>query len=64
VVVQFYYVRRLAGSVGQELEAQLEEVKEARWFTLAELDDLPTFEQVRSLARFAIANYPVEAERG
>jgi 8-oxo-dGTP pyrophosphatase MutT (NUDIX family) len=63
-VVQFYYVHRLAGSVGQELQAQLDEVKEARWFTLAELDDLPTLEQVRSLARFAIGNYPVEAERG
>ncbi|WP_165975347.1 NUDIX hydrolase [Actinomadura rubrisoli] len=60
-IVQFFYVRRIGGE--QELQAQLEEVADARWFTLGDLDDLPTFEQVRSLARFALRNYPIESER-
>ncbi|MCP2336440.1 NUDIX domain-containing protein [Actinomadura rupiterrae] len=62
-LVQFFYVRRAAASHGQELAAELSEVHDARWFGLAELDDLKTFEQVRSLARFALGNYPIESER-
>ncbi len=62
-VVQFFYVRRAAGAAGQEARAQLEEVDAACWFGWEDLADLPTFEQVRSLARFALRNYPVEAER-
>ncbi|WP_433228253.1 NUDIX hydrolase [Actinomadura formosensis] len=60
-IVQFFYVRRITDD--QELQAQLEEVHDAKWFTLGDLDDLPTFEQVRSLARFALCNYPIETER-
>lgn len=62
-IVQFFYVRRTADAAGQQAQAQLEEVDAVRWFTWEELADLPTFEQVRSLARFALRNYPVEAAR-
>ncbi|WP_131741974.1 NUDIX hydrolase [Actinomadura roseirufa] len=60
-VVQFFYVRRLAQD--QELRAQLDEVHDAQWFTPGDLDDLPTFEQVRSLAQHALHNYPIKSER-
>jgi 8-oxo-dGTP pyrophosphatase MutT (NUDIX family) len=62
-VVQFFYVRRTAGAAGRRAAAQLEEVRDARWFTRDELASVPTFEQVRSLAQFALRNYPVAAER-
>jgi 8-oxo-dGTP diphosphatase len=62
-IVQFYYARRVAGAAGRQVTAQLEEVQAARWFTWDELATLPTFEQVRSLARFALRNYPMAAER-
>jgi 8-oxo-dGTP pyrophosphatase MutT (NUDIX family) len=62
-VAQFFYVRRAAGAAGQEPQAQLAEVGAARWFGWEDLADLPTFEQVRSVSRFALRNYPVEAER-
>jgi 8-oxo-dGTP diphosphatase len=62
-IVQFFYVRRLAQAVGQPVHAQLEEVRAARWFAREDLTRLPTFEQVRSLAWFALHNYPAEAER-
>ncbi|WP_242895350.1 NUDIX hydrolase [Actinomadura litoris] len=60
-IVQFFYVRRVGGEA--QLQAQLDEVHDAQWFTLADLDDLPTFAQVRSLARFALHHYPIESER-
>jgi len=63
-LVQFYFVRRLARQDDAVLQPDLDEVGEVRWFTLAELDDLPTFEQVRSLAGWAIRNYPIASERG
>jgi 8-oxo-dGTP diphosphatase len=56
---QFFYVQRVSG----ELQAQEAEVTDAAWFTLADLDDIPTFDQVRSLSRHALLNYPVESER-
>jgi 8-oxo-dGTP diphosphatase len=62
-IVQFFYMRRLAGAAGLPIRAQLEEVRAARWFTMDELAAIPTFEQVRSLARFALRNYPDVAER-
>ncbi|MCQ8192969.1 NUDIX hydrolase [Streptomyces rugosispiralis] len=62
-LVQFFYVRRQAGTGEQAVEAQLEEVHGAGWFSLEDLERLPTFEQVRSLARFALLNYPVTSER-
>ncbi len=62
-IVQFFYVRRFAGTDGRPLSAQIAEVHDAAWFSLAELDVVPTFEQVRSLARYALRNYPIESER-
>lgn len=62
-LVQFFYVRRQEGTGEQEVEAQLEEVHGAGWFGLEALEQLPTFEQVRSLARFALLNYPISSER-
>lgn len=62
-LVQFFYVRRRPGSGKRTVEAQLDEVHGAAWFGPQDLDDLKTFEQVRSLARFALHNYPVVAER-
>lgn len=62
-LAQFFYVRRQAGTGEQAVEAQLEEVHGAGWFGLEDLEQLPTFEQVRSLARFALLNYPVAVER-
>jgi len=62
-IAQYFYVQRAAGTARDPVRAQLKEVHAARWFTWQELADLPTFEQVRSLARHALRNYPVEAER-
>ncbi|WP_459247410.1 NUDIX domain-containing protein [Streptomyces youssoufiensis] len=62
-LVQFFYVRRHSGSHDQAVEVQREEVHGAAWFDLHSLDRLKTFEQVRSLARFALRSYPVAAER-
>jgi 8-oxo-dGTP diphosphatase len=62
-IAQFFYVRRVDDSASVELRAQPEEVHGAAWFAPADLDQLPTFEQVRSLARFALRNYPVVTER-
>ncbi|MET8021212.1 hypothetical protein [Streptomyces decoyicus] len=45
------------------MEAQLKEVHGAAWFGLEDLDGLKTFDQVRSLARFALLNCPVVGER-
>lgn len=62
-VAQYYFVQRQDGTTGQEPCAQPEEVFDAAWFTLNDLDGLPTFGQVRSLARFALRNYPDAAQR-
>lgn len=62
-IAQFFYVRRLAGTSDRPVAAQLAEVHDVAWFAPGELDGLPTFGQVRSLAQFALRNYPVEAER-
>ncbi|MFC5912396.1 NUDIX hydrolase [Streptomyces pulveraceus] len=62
-VVQFFYVQRQPGTREQAVEAQLEEVHGAAWFGPGDLDALQTFDQVRSLARFALLNYPVAGER-
>jgi 8-oxo-dGTP pyrophosphatase MutT (NUDIX family) len=62
-LVQFFYVQRQPGTREQVVDAQFDEVHEAAWFGLADIDGLRTFDQVRSLARFALLNYPVAAER-
>lgn len=62
-LVQFFYVQRQEIARDQVVEAQVEEVHGAGWFGLGDLERLPTFDQVRSLARFALLNYPVASER-
>lgn len=62
-LAQFFYVRRQPGTGEQPVEAQACEVYGAEWFGLSDLERLPTFEQVRSLARFALLNYPIVSER-
>lgn len=62
-LVQFFFVRRQPDTRGQAVEAGFDEVHGAAWFGLEDLDDLRTFDQVRSLARFALLNYPVTGER-
>jgi 8-oxo-dGTP pyrophosphatase MutT (NUDIX family) len=62
-LTQFFYVRRIDGARDLPVRAQLAEVHDAAWFGPHELAGLATFEQVRSLARFALLNYPIIAER-
>ncbi|MEU5609759.1 NUDIX domain-containing protein [Streptomyces sparsogenes] len=62
-LVQFFFVRRQVGAGEQVVQAQLDEVHGAGWFGLEDVEKLPTFEQVRSLARFALLNYPLVSER-
>lgn len=62
-LAQFYFVRRQASAQGKAVEAQLKEVHGADWFALDDLAELRTFEQVRSLSRFALLNYPIASER-
>ncbi|MEV8601704.1 NUDIX domain-containing protein [Streptomyces griseoviridis] len=62
-LVQFFYVKRQPGTREQAVEAERAEVHGADWFSLDDLDSLKTFDQVRSLARFALLNYPVAEER-
>ncbi|MGH3621216.1 MAG: NUDIX domain-containing protein [Sciscionella sp.] len=56
VAVQYYW-GRLAGE-NQKLRHQVSEVDGAAWITLDELAALPTFDQVRSLAAFALQHHP------
>jgi 8-oxo-dGTP pyrophosphatase MutT (NUDIX family) len=62
-LVQFFYVQRQAGARKQAVEADLAEVHGAGWFGLDDIGALKTFDQVRSLARFALLNYPRVEER-
>jgi 8-oxo-dGTP pyrophosphatase MutT (NUDIX family) len=62
-IAQYFYVQREDGDGARQLTAQPEEVHDAAWFTPGDLDRLPTFEQVRSLARFALSNYPIASQR-
>jgi len=57
-IVQFFYVRRKPGASGRIVKAQEEELFGADWFGKDQLKDLPTFDQVRSLAKFALDNHP------
>lgn len=62
-ITQFFYVRRADGNDDRPLNAEFAEVHQAAWFSLDELAGIPTFEQVRSLARYALRNYPIESQR-
>lgn len=55
-IVQFYWARRT--EIGAELTAEIEEVYDIGWFSKEELETLPTFDQVRTLAAYAISNHP------
>lgn len=54
-VGQYFYVEQTGD---HQLVHQQAELDDAAWFTAEELDDLPTFEQVRSLARYALKHHP------
>lgn len=57
-IVQFFWVRRTAESKGKKHTAQIEEVHGIDWFDAEQLKELPTFEQVRKLALYALAHHP------
>jgi len=52
---QYFYLERVGNS---EMKIQVNELDDLKWFCEEELDDIPTFEQVRSLARYALRNHP------
>jgi 8-oxo-dGTP pyrophosphatase MutT (NUDIX family) len=56
-LTQYFFVRRSPGSDGT-IKPQQTEVKAAEWFARHDLPSLPTFDQVRSLADFAIRSHP------
>ncbi|MFB8763932.1 NUDIX hydrolase [Nocardiopsis alba] len=62
-ITQFFYMQRAAGTGDSRVQAQLSEVHDAAWFSIEELDTLRTFEQVRSLARYALLHYPSREHR-
>ncbi len=51
----YLFVKRTGDS---KLRINTSEIDDARWFTSKELDTIETFEQVRSLSRYAIEHYP------
>ncbi|MCR6487338.1 NUDIX domain-containing protein [Amycolatopsis sp. OK19-0408] len=55
-LVQFFFMRRTDRS--SVVTPQLSEVYDARWFALDEINNIKTFDQVRSLAKYAIRNHP------
>ena len=55
-IVQFFYVRRK--NKNQEIVYQASELHGVNWFTLDELAELETFDQVRSVATYALNNHP------
>lgn len=55
-VGHFFYVRLLNPT--QSMVAEEAEVHDVRWFSEEELAEVPTFDQVRALAKYAIEHYP------
>ncbi|WP_169583347.1 MULTISPECIES: NUDIX hydrolase [Microbacterium] len=55
-IVQFYFVRRVDREA--PISAQLSEVHEVGWFDAAQIEQIPTFEQVRMLSRYALEHHP------
>lgn len=53
----FFYVK-LKNSKDRVSAIQEDELHNFGWFSEEELADLPTFEQVRALSKYAIKNYP------
>ncbi len=52
---QYFYFKQVGNS---ELKYDSKELDDARWFGIEELAALETFDQVRSVAAYAIRNYP------
>ena len=52
----YYYVESL--SPLEDLKIQEDELDDARWFSAEEIGQIPTFEQVRSLALWALEHHP------
>jgi len=52
----FYFVKVVGNNF--EVKHQETEAHEIKWFTIDEIDNLETFDQVKALAKFAIKNYP------
>ncbi len=55
--IGYFFYLKLKNS-DQEISILKSEVHDARWFSEEELKNIPTFDQVRALARYAIKNYP------
>lgn len=55
-ITQFYYVRRLDRSA--PVTAQLDEVHDIAWFDRNEIESIKTFEQVRTICRYALEHHP------
>jgi 8-oxo-dGTP diphosphatase len=58
-IVQYFYVAPVDGADAPRPE--LAEVEECRWFAEDEVASIPTFEQVRSVACWALAHHPTGA---
>ncbi len=53
----FFYVKLL--DENQIINIKESEIHNAKWFSKEDLATLPTFDQVRALAKYAINNFPV-----
>lgn len=51
---QYYYMKQ----VGGKLVFDKSELDGAQWFSVEELSNIETFDQVRSVAKYAIEHYP------
>ncbi len=57
-IVQLFWMRRKSGTKDVDLMAQIEEVSDVAWFNAEQLKTLPTFEQVRVVATYALTHHP------
>ncbi len=55
-ITQYFYVRRV--NPEQFIAKQAAEVHDVRWFDAAEIETVPTFDQVRALCRYALEHHP------
>ena len=56
-LVQFFFVERVAPTLAQP-KPEIEEVFACDWFGLEDLPSLETFDQVRSVAAYALTHHP------
>lgn len=59
-ITQFFYVRRTDRSASPT--PQLAEIHDLGWFDSDEIDSIPTFDQVRAVAKYALLHHP-DAQR-